>query len=718
MEFPHFKHRALHGDGLKLLGQAAPSSFVDALAVATISLLLSAYALRGYVWDRPNPYQHLWFERPQAADAEHASGKTTTRNIAEKAQELGKDVIVFWGSQSGTAEGFAASLAQDLHRHFQLEVMAVDLSDYDPDSISLLDRTKIAIFILSTYGEGDPSDNASIFCDWLTRTKESSLSSLRYAAFGLGNSDYQHYNRVVDQVAAGLQRCGAESLMSVGKADARRGTTEEDFFTWKESLYNVLREQLGFAESSRDSLAAQYQPTLKVVEDDSLDLADLHDGNPVHGVDGGKPGANSPIKGLMIKQSRELFQSSSRNCLHIEFDISNVPELTYKTGDHLAIWPINPDQEVDRLVALLGFSERRATPILISSLDAAIKVKIPSPTSIDALFRYYLEVGAPVSRATVQGLANFAPSPAIKDFLFNLSRDRDVFAEFTSRTHVTVGRLLELALKVDSDVSTWQDLPLSYLVEILPRSQPRYYSISSSSITSPRSPTITVLVANTELSAVNPPVVSIPGLASNYLLSLSGSQGATIGSEKLTYALSGPSGALAGGLAHAHIRRSKFKLPALSSCPIIMVAAGTGLAPFRAFVIERARLRMIGKPVGKMLLVFGCRRPDEDYIYRDELEQASQSLGDCFQIVTAFSRAPETPKAYVQDRVRELDTEISGLIGDDASVYICGRASMAREVGKAMGEIIRAERGWEEGETLDWSGRMKRARKWQEDVWG
>ncbi|RYP03675.1 hypothetical protein DL764_004980 [Monosporascus ibericus] len=437
MESKFLQHETLHVDALRLLRQLAPSTFVDALALAAISFTLCAYLLRGYAWERPDPHQHLWFERPQAAGVEGCSGKATTRNITEKAQELGKDVIIFWGSQSGTAESFANRLAQELPRRFPLKAMAVDLSDYDPDTIALLPPTKIAVFILATYGEGDPSDNACSFCDWLARIKENTLSSLRYAAFGLGNSDYQHYNRVVDRVTAGLARCGAESLMPVGKADASSGTTEEDFLSWKENLCDVFRERLGFAESS-GGLETRHELAFKVVEDDSLDLSDLHTGQPVHVPDSGKSGSNSQIRPLKIKGSRELFTSSSRNCLHIEFDISSAPELTYKTGDHLAIWPINPDQEVDRLLTILGLSEKRATPILISALDPAIKVKIPSPTRIDALFRYYLEVGAPVSRDSLQGLASFAPSPATKEFLLSISRDRDTFADFTSRTHATL----------------------------------------------------------------------------------------------------------------------------------------------------------------------------------------------------------------------------------------------------------------------------------------
>src|SRR5436190_1286633 len=97
--------------------------------------------------------------------------------------------------------------------------MAADLSDFDPETIALISHKRIAIFILSTYGEGDPSDNASPFWDWLTKLQERSLSSLRYAAFGLGNSDYRYYNRVVDVVDKALEACGAERFTAVGKAN-------------------------------------------------------------------------------------------------------------------------------------------------------------------------------------------------------------------------------------------------------------------------------------------------------------------------------------------------------------------------------------------------------------------------------------------------------------------------------------------------------------------
>ncbi|WYZ46569.1 hypothetical protein EsH8_IX_000794 [Colletotrichum jinshuiense] len=707
---------ALPESTLKLLAQLAPGTVADTAALAAAGLLSAAYVLRGYTWDKPDPYNYIFYERPQQGAGGNAAHKRS-KNIAERLEELGKDVVVFWGSQSGTAEGFANRLARELHQRFHLQAMSADLSDYDADTITQIPQTKLAIFIISTYGEGDPSDNAGLFWDWLTKLQDKPLTSLRYAAFGLGNSNYRYYNRVVDVVDEALVERGASRLAPVGRADDAQGATEEDFLSWKDDLYKVLREALKLQEHE-----VVHEPSLAVVEDESLEPQDLHIGEPVHLIEGsGKASANSAIKALKIKRAHSLFSSPGRSCLHLDLELDNNSQITYKTGDHLAIWPINPDQEVERLLKVLGLSERRSIPISINALDAAVKIRIPTPTNVETLFRYYLEICAAVPRDAVRGLAQFAPSPSSKEFLLNLGREKDNYASFLASNHLTIGKLLELAANADGNqaAASWSGIPLSYLIETLPRSQPRYYSISSSSVVSPKAPSITVAVSDTPLSAS--PSTAIPGLTTNYLQALSQSlqnSQSTQQTEGLSYALSGPSEALEGGLVYAHFRRSKFKLPMLSSHPLVMVAAGTGLAPFRAFITERLRLLSIGKDIGQMMLFFGCQRPDEDYIYKEELEQMEKELGGKLKIITAFSRQEGTKKTYVQDRVREMGKEVSQLLESGASLYMCGRASMAREVGKTLGDVVRTDKGWDDAQVKEWSEGLKRNRKWQEDVWG
>lgn len=618
-----------------------------------------------------------------------------------------KQAVVFWGSQSGTGEGFANRLVRELAQRFHLNAMAADLSDFDAESIALIPKSKVVVFILSTYGEGDPSDNASQFWDWATKLKDTTLlPHLRYAAFGLGNSNYQYYNRVVDLVHQSLSKAGASALMPVGKADDAQGSTEEDFFAWKDELYSFCRRELHLEEQP-----LRYEPAIEAVHDESLDIIDLFHGEPMaHKTSSGE----TAIGSVKVLRSYELFTSASRNCLHLDIDLTGRPEWTYKTGDHMAIYPINPDEEVERLLRALGLSERRDVPLSFRSLDPAAGLPVPSPTTLTALFRYYVEICAAVSRETLSSLVEFAPSERAKKFLADLYRSKEAYSDFLAREHVTLGRLLELA--AGDDETVWSGVPLSYLVETLPRTRPRYYSISSSSVLSPRVAAVTALVSNTDL----PSGTAIPGLTTNYLLGLSDALNANPRAhpQSLSYQLTGPSSALSGSQVFAQLRRSTFKLPALASTPLIMAAAGTGMAPFRAFIGERLRLKSMGRKIGEMVLFFGCRHPDEDYIYRDELEGMLAESEGKLRIVTAFSRVEGQEKMYVQDKMKEEEEDVLRLLKDDATLYICGRASMAREIGKTLSGMMAEKKEFSPSQAADWASGMKRGRKWQEDVWG
>jgi NADPH-ferrihemoprotein reductase len=694
-------------DGIgQVLDRMAPNSYLDAVALASVGLASGAYLVIDQIWGKPDPYNYIWYERPQQADGA-AQAAATTRNIAERMEELGKQAVVFWGSQSGTGESFANRLVRELGQRFHLNAMAADLSDFDPETIALIPTSKVVVFILSTYGEGDPSDNAAQFWEWANKLKETPLQQLRYAAFGLGNSNYQYYNRVVDLVHQSLTKAGASTLLPVGRADDAQGSTEEDFLAWKNELYNFCRQELHLEEQP-----AKYEPTIEAFHDESLDIIDLFHGEPVaHKTASGE----TSIGSVKVLRSYELFNSPTRNCLHLDVDLTGRPEWTYKTGDHIAIFPVNPDQEVERLIRVLGLSERRNIPLSFRSLDSAVNVPIPSPTTITALFRYYVEICSAVSRETLSSLIEFAPSETAKKFLADLYQSKEAYSAFLAKEHLTLGKLLELA--AGGDAAVWSAVPLSYIVETLPRTRPRYYSISSSSVLSPRVAAVTALVSNTDLAGDK---MAIPGLTTNYLLSLSDSMNANDRPhpQSLSYELEGPSKALEGSKIYAQLRRSTFKLPALASTPLIMAAAGTGMAPFRAFIAERLRLKAMGRKIGEMVLFFGCRHPDEDYIYRSELEDMLEESEGKLRIVTAFSRVEGQKKLYVQDKMKEEGSDVLRLLEDDATLYICGRASMAREIGKTLSGMMAEKKDFSQTQASDWASTMKRGRKWQEDVWG
>jgi len=201
----------------------------------------------------------------------------------------------------------------------------------------------------------------------------------------------------------------------------------------------------------------------------------------------------------------------------MEFDLTHHPEMRYKTGDHIAIWPINLEGEVEILLHVLGISDRRSAQISIRPVEQYVKVKIPTPTTMGALFKHYLEVCAPVSCDTLLNLVQFAPNESAKRFLNTLSSDKFAFTDYLSRTYLTLGRLLHLAIDCNPAV-TWSSLPLSLVIESLHPVQPRYYFISSSSVITPRHPSISALVSN--MSLPNNPQSFIHSVTSNYLRAL------------------------------------------------------------------------------------------------------------------------------------------------------------------------------------------------------
>ncbi|CCD52117.1 hypothetical protein BofuT4_P082760.1 [Botrytis cinerea T4] len=148
-----------------------------------------------------------------------------------------------------------------------------------------------------------------------------------------------------------------------------------------------------------------------------------------------------------------------------------------------------------------------------------------------------------------------------------------------------------------------------------------------------------------------------------------------------------------------------------------MIGPGTGVAPFRAFVQERAAQAKAGENVGRTILFFGCRKSTEDFMYKDEWKEYEEALGDKFSLITAFSREGKE-KVYVQHRLKEHAKEINDLLMQKSYFYVCGdAANMAREVNTVLGQIISEQRGIPESKAEDIVKSMRSANQYQEDVW-
>ncbi|KAI1450310.1 NADPH-cytochrome P450 reductase [Annulohypoxylon stygium] len=685
---------------------------LDIIVLAAILVGTAAYFTKGKVWGiTKDPYANA-FANTNGAKA----GKT--RNILEKMEESGKNCVIFYGSQTGTAEDYASRLAKEGKSRFGLETMVADLEDYDFDNLDSVPSDKVVMFVLATYGEGEPTDNAVDFYEFITgedpsfsQSADPPLENLNYVAFGLGNNTYEHYNSMVRNVNKALEKLGAKRIGEAGEGDDGAGTMEEDFLAWKDPMWAALAEKMGLEERE-----AVYEPIFGITEREGLtkDSPEVYLGEPnkmhLEGTAKGPFNAHNPYI-APIAESKELFSVKDRNCLHLEVDISG-SNLTYQTGDHIAIWPTNAGHEVDLLLGILGLEDKKDTVISVKALEPTAKVPFPTPTTYDAIIRYHLEIGAPVSRQFLGTLAAFAPDEATKSEMTKLGNDKDYFQDKVSKNHYNIAR----TLGVVSNGQKWTNVPFSAFIEGLTKLQPRYYSISSSSLVQPKKISITAVVENQLIPGRADP---FKGVATNYLLALKQKQNGDPNPEPfgLTYELHGPRNKYDGIHVPVHVRHSNFKLPSDPSKPIILIGPGTGVAPFRGFVQERAKLAENGENVGRTLLFFGCRKRNEDFMYESEWEDYKKALGDKFEMITAFSR--EGPKkVYVQHRLRERAQEVNELLEKKAYLYVCGdAANMAREVNTVLAQIIAEKRGIPETKAEEIVKNMRASNQYQEDVW-
>lgn len=601
---------------------------LDTLDLIVLTILLigtAAYFTKGTYWAVPKD--------PYAGSYSSANGAKAgkTRNILEKMDETGKNAVVFYGSQTGTAEDYASRLAKEGSSRFGLKAMVADLEDYDYENLDTFPEDKIAMFVLATYGEGEPTDNAVDFFEFVSGEdvsfsngggpEDRPLGKMKFVAFGLGNNTYEHYNAMVRKVDTALVKLGATRISAAGEGDDGAGTMEEDFLAWKEPMWTELAEKMNLEERE-----AVYEPVFGITEREDMDAntSDVYLGEPnknhLEGTSKGPYNSHNPYIAPIV-ESREVFTVKDRNCLHMEIDVSG-SNLNYQTGDHIAVWPTNAGKEVDRFLHILGLTERRHMVISVKGLDPTAKVPFPTPTTYDAAIRYHMEVCGPVSRQFVASLAPFAPDERSKDEMARLGEDKEYFKEKVSSQYLNIAQVLERVCE-----TPWAAVPFSIMIESIQKLQPRYYSISSSSLVQKTKISITAVVEEIKVPGLKPNIVK--GVTTNYLLALKQKQHGEPHPDPhgLTYAITGPRNKYDGVHVPVHVRHSNFKLPSDPSKPIIMVGPGSGVAPFRGFIQERAAQAKAGETVGKTILFYGCRKPTEDFLYKDEWDVSQFPYG-------------------------------------------------------------------------------------------
>ena len=659
---------------------------------------------------------------PSASKANGTNGHTTTPNGDTSSPT--HPMSIFFGSQSGTAETFARELAEEA-KLYGFTAVVKDLEDYDADE--QLAGEKYAVFLMATFGEGEPTDNSASFYEWLNNSAriESDAAGVPYAVFALGNRQYEHFcliGRVVDEKMAAL---GGKRVLEHGEGDDD-GSLEDDFRAWKKSFWAATNAHFG-TSAAADGAGADNKPYESAFVVTALPPAQQaqQQGKYVGGLTNLVTDPKHRVAVVPCVENRELRQSTEDDgsTRHVELDLSGV-QLSYLTADNCGVYPRNEYKHVAQLLKRLQLDGKQ---LVVMKGNGSKRSYLPSPVSVQDILLFYLDIHFTPRISQLPMFVHYASDEQDRlklQYYCHAGQDEYI------ADHKT---FLELLDELPSVMP-----PLSHLVDWTPRLAPRFYTISSSSLVQPKKLALTVSV----LTHHKPRGRKQLGICSSYLASLRPDKDS----------------------AAVFIRPSSFRLPrpkqplnvtqSVVHPPILMIGPGTGVAPFRGFVQEATYMKQKALPLGDMSLFFGCRSSTKDFIYKEELLDAS-SAGVLKALHTAFSReklggadstASEVPissstvaattatlaassltpqlahsyttKVYVQDRVRGVADDVWDMISTRKGyVYVCGGTAMGRSVREVLLECCKEKGRMTDKEAEIYVKKMQEQKRYIQELW-
>ncbi|WP_051317070.1 sulfite reductase subunit alpha [Ectobacillus panaciterrae] len=370
----------------------------------------------------------------------------------------------------------------------------------------------------------------------------------------------------------------------------------------------------------------------------------------------------NPFQAKVHKNVNLNGTGSSKETRHIELSL-NSSGLSYVPGDALGIIPQNDPELVASLLEEMEWDEE--TPVTINKEGDTLPLKEALTTRFEITL---------LTKKILQQTVELTENEELRKLL--LVENANQLKEYT------YGRDL---LDMLRDFGPW-NASAEKIVSLLRKLTPRLYSIASSIAANPEEVHLTIgAVRYTAHGRERKGVCSV------------------LVAERLQE----------GDTLPVFIQPNKhFHLPESGDKDIIMVGPGTGIAPFRSFIQERA----VTKTTGRSWLFFGDQHAALDFLYQDELEQY-QKDGILTRLETAFSRDTEQ-KVYVQHRMLENSKELFGWLKNGAYFYVCGdKQYMAKDVHNALISVIEKEGTMTREEAEAYLNEMREQGRYQRDVY-
>ncbi|ORC89793.1 putative p450 reductase [Trypanosoma theileri] len=602
-----------------------------------------------------------------SASTKAQNGTTVTPNSLPSSQEK-KEVTVLFGSQTGTAEMFAKTLAREGAR-LGIPINVIDVENYEAYNI---EYERLVIIVCATYGEGEPTDSMKDFHDWLmdeARTPDEELRHVQYAVFGLGDRQYRYFCEEGVAVDRRLAALGARRVYGLGLGDAG-SELEAAFDEWRRDLWPAVGRAL--------DITLRVPGEEPIVPECRLRRWDASEAEPLpfpRLASVLEPTQRLPAW-VAVQGNTELLQhTKERSTRCIELDLRGTI-ISYQGGDHLGVLPRNPEALVRDYLTLLGVSEEEAQQVFSLQDKKTGKNVFPARVTIQTALTWYIDIAGQPKKSTLRAFAHYCTKTEDKEELLRLLRvDPESAKEFTklaSKLRNVYGFLRKFSSA---------SIPIEVFLEMMPRITPRYFSISSDLLSHPEQLNITVAIVN-------------GGLCTGMLKDVK------IG-EKIP----------------VFVRKSKFHLPLRAKeRPLIMIGPGTGVAPLIGFLHRRNAWKAKGNQLGKAMLFFGCRKKDEDHIYADFMNECLKN-GTLTVLDVAYSRE-QTEKVYVQDRIKVRADEIWEILQDGGNLYLCGDAKhMAKDVEKTLIQILQEKGSMSEDEATTYLTKLADEERYLKDVW-
>lgn len=525
----------------------------------------------------------------------------------------------------GSNSGTCEALAQSLAREAGTRGFKVKVDPLD-SAVDNVPKDQPVIMISASY-EGQPPDNAAHFVEWLGNLQGSdALKGVKYAVYGCGNHDWvSTFHKIPKLLDSSFENHGATRLAEAGLGDVARGDIFESFDEWQDKhLWTVLSSKVDREEDAG----------IEIEVDTSSRSSKLR----------------QDVRESVVISNTVLTAPGEPEKRHISLRLPT--GMTYKAGDYMAVLPINNSKTIRRVLKHFGLPW---DAMLTIKTGANTTLPTGHPISAMDVLGAYVELSQPATRKNIAKIAASTSDPEIQKKLDNLAKDdyeKEVFLKRRSP--------LDILEEYPSAA-----LPFGDFLAMLPPMRIRQYSISSSPLEDPTVATLTWSVLDTPSKAADSK--RHLGVASNYLSFVE-----------------------PGDRVHVTVKPSRgaFHPPMeIENTPVIMICAGTGLAPFRAFVQERAWQIGAGRKLAPAYLFIGCAHPEKDVLYADELKKWQDD--GVVKVFYAYSQASDQSKGcrHVQDRVWEEKEELKKAFDDGAMLYVCGSSMVGEGVASTIKKI-------------------------------